>query len=137
MANPKTYTSIEDLRYEIDMYFANSDTPTLGGLSMFLGINYNTFLRYGSEGHEFKDAIDEARIRSESFIEAGALRGDLNATFSIFALKNRFGWKDKHEIETKLSGTLSLTALLQAAEDRERLQITTLDKSAAIEAQPA
>lgn len=115
MANQKSYTSIDDLRGEIDMYFANSETPTLGGLATFLGINYNTFLRYGEDGHEFRDAIDEARMRSEAFIEAGALRGDLNATFSIFALKNRFGWKDRHEVDTKVTGSLSLTALLEAA----------------------
>lgn len=127
-----TYSTPEKMQEQVDCFFQNELTPTLGELATFLGLSYTTFLEYGTrEG--FAEVVERARNRSEAFIEKGALRGDLNATFSIFALKNRFGWKDKHEVETKLSGTLSLSALLAAA-DEVALPMGA-DKTNAIEAQ--
>lgn len=134
MRGVQLYKTTEALQHEVDMYFANEETPTISGLAIFLGMTSKTFIEYG-EKSEFAPTIEMARQRVEEFIERGALNNKLNATFSIFALKNRFGWKDRHEVETKLSGTLSLSALLAAA-DEVALPMGA-DKTNAIEAQTA
>lgn len=127
------YETPEQMQAEIDCFFENEITPTLGAMATYLGLSYSAFLKYG-EREGFKDVIDKARQRSETFIEKNALRGTLNATFSIFALKNRFGWKDKTESEVLHKGTISLAALYDAAMAKP-LPLEGTDKESAIPAE--
>ncbi len=74
---------------------------TIEGLAHHLGVNRKTLLNYqkrkGYEPffhiiHEFKEYV----LRS---LTERALMGDTHATFTMFLLKNNYGFVDKKEIE--------------------------------------
>jgi len=58
--------------------------------------------------HAYKKAID----KQETYIERGALHGELNPTFAIFKLKqHQFGWKDKNEQAITVSNSFDVSQL--------------------------
>ncbi len=57
------------------------------------------------------DSVFEAKI-----VEAG-MKGKLNPTLVIFALKNNYGWRDKKEID--LSGSMSISNMSSFVEGEE------------------
>lgn len=108
----KTFDSPESMQKEIDKYFDECDngikngepfpTPyTIAGLCDTLGITRQTFLNYEkADGYsEFFDVIKKARIRVLKDMEERGLNGDSSTAFSIFLLKNHYGYSDKTEQE--------------------------------------
>ena len=74
--------------------------PTVTGLALALGFNSRqALINYEGYGEQFHDTIKKAKLFIENYIEKGALVGDLHPVFSIFNLKNNYGWKEKQEIE--------------------------------------
>lgn len=57
---------------------------------------------------EFFGTIKKAKTKIEASIEKGALMGLYNPTFSIFNMKNNFGWQDKHEVDTTSSNRIEI-----------------------------
>jgi hypothetical protein len=72
---------------------------TLSGLCVYLGTTRETWREYGHR-EEFKEAIKQAKIRVENYVEEGSLNGSINVIGAIFNLKNNFGWVDKIEVNT-------------------------------------
>lgn len=72
---------------------------TISGLAVWLDCDRKTLLNY-EEKEKFFPTIKRAKTRIEASIEQGALMGIYNPTFSIFNMKNNFGWKDKQEVDT-------------------------------------
>jgi hypothetical protein len=72
-----------------------------------LGIAWQTFLNWQKDGRfpEFMDAVSRGELLSQAWWErAGrsAVMGTIsgfNAASWIFNMKNRFGWRDKHDHE--------------------------------------
>jgi hypothetical protein len=55
---------------------------------------------YITNKYNFLDSIKKEIILTiENNIVKGAMNNNLNATMTIFNLKNNFGWKDKTEVE--------------------------------------
>ena len=52
-----------------------------------------------SKDEQFFPTIKKAREKVEQQLEENALMGKANATFTIFNLKNNYGWVDKQEQE--------------------------------------
>ncbi|WP_428491702.1 helix-turn-helix domain-containing protein [Rhodopila sp.] len=75
-----------------------------------LGIAYSTIFNWQNDGDkaDFQEAMRQGEMLSQAWWErAGrmAVMGELkgfNATAWVFSMKNRFGWRDKKDIE--LSG---------------------------------
>lgn len=93
------YKTAEELQEKIDDYFnkkAASDdkTPYIVEMCVHLGISRNTLFEYEKQ-EDLQDTIKRAKAKCEAAIERGALSGKMNATFSIFNLKNNYKWKDE------------------------------------------
>jgi len=109
ITKPYKYTP-EELQAIIDKYF--NSTPqnkyTVTGLALLVGSKQ--LLQEYQKRDAYKGMVKLAKLKVENSYEA-----DLRArgrSGDIFALKN-FGWKDKQEIDTKITGELSLTDILQ------------------------
>jgi hypothetical protein len=102
VARPKLYTSVEDMQKIIDEYFIICDEKekpyTMSGLAYALDMDRKSLLNY-SKDEQFFPTIKKAREKVEQQLEENALMGKANATFTIFNLKNNYGWVDKQEQE--------------------------------------
>lgn len=102
IGRPKLYNDVKDLQKDIDKYFEycdNNDKPyTLSGLAYFLDMDRKTLYNY-SKDENFFPTIKKAREKVEMQLEENALLNKANPTFTIFNLKNNFGWKDKINYE--------------------------------------
>ena len=114
--NALKYKTQEQLQEGIDRYFAKCDDDkrpyTMSGLALSLGIDRVTLIRYGDKDL-FATQIKEAKDRVQAQLEENALMGKGNATFTIFNLKNNYGWKDQVEV-TNNNEMSKLDELLEA-----------------------
>ena len=100
--NALKYKSQEELQAGIDKYFEECDKEnkpyTMSGLAYALDIDRTTLIRYGDR-ESFAALIKKAKQKVEKQLEENALTGKGNPTFTIFNLKNNYGWVDKREQE--------------------------------------
>ena len=98
--NALKYKTQDDLKKGIDDYFEKCDHDnrpyTMSGLAYHLGIDRRTLVNYGNQDLFFSQ-IKEAKERIQAQLEENALIGKGNAVFTIFNLKNNYGWKDTIE----------------------------------------
>lgn len=102
MARPKLYSSVEDMKKIIDKYFEMCDEKekpyTMSGLAYALDMDRRSLLNY-SKDEQFFPTIKKAREKVEQQLEENALMGKANSTFTIFNLKNNYGWRDTVEVK--------------------------------------
>lgn len=102
LGRPKLYENVEDMQKDIDKYFKDCDKKgkpyTMSGLANALEMSRQSLINYSNDDNFF-DTIKKARFKVEQQLEENALIGTSNATFTIFNLKNNFGWVDKQEQE--------------------------------------
>lgn len=102
--NALKYKTEKELKKGIDKYFKECDEKekpyTMSGLALSLGIDRTTLIRYGDKDL-FTTLIKEAKQKVECQLEENALMGKSNSTFTIFNLKNNYGWKDVVEVNNK------------------------------------
>lgn len=114
--NALKYKTQEQLQTGIDKYFQECDEEkrpyTMSGLALSLGIDRVTLINYGKTDLFFT-LIKEAKDRVQAQLEENALMGKGNATFTIFNLKNNYGWKDQVEVKNDNELT-KLDILLEA-----------------------
>lgn len=117
---PFAFNSPEEMQEKINEYFAFCDTQkeiiatdkgntkviqkpyTISGLCVFMGITKETISQYAKKP-EYAPIIAQAKARVENYCEENTMAGKLNPIFSIFSLKNNFGWTDRVEINTNSS----------------------------------
>ena len=106
---PLMFQSVKELDEKIDAYFKEeSNKPyTITDLAVWLDCDRKTLTNY-EEKDEFFPTIKRAKTKIEANIEKGALLGIYNPTFSIFNMKNNFGWQDKQEIDTTGSNRVQI-----------------------------
>ena len=111
MARPKLYTSVEQMQEIIEEYFDVCDEKekpyTMSGLAYALDMDRRSLLNY-SKDEKFFPTIKKARERVEQQLEENALIGKANATFTIFNLKNNYGWKDNIEVEGNTQNKITI-----------------------------
>lgn len=114
--NALKYKSQEELQTGIDKYFKECDKEnkpyTMSGLAESLDIDRRTLTNY-SNNDLFFPLIKKAKQKIERQLEENALMGKANATFTIFNLKNNYGWQDKSEVEVKKDPIEDLTPLAE------------------------
>jgi len=70
-----------------------------------LGISKRSFYRYIEQHEEFAQAYEDGKAMSEAWWHAQGRKAvsdpehKINATIWIFAMKNKFGWRDKQDHE--------------------------------------
>lgn len=125
---PPKWNNVEELQNMVDAYFLSITDdkgeyikpPTITGLAIALGTNRETLCNY-EEKEQFFDTIKEAKSRCEEWVEQNALMGKANATFSIFNLKNNYGWKDKQETDITTNGKdLNTPVLVKFIDENNR-----------------
>lgn len=101
---PPKYQNADEFAELVARYFDECatlrDVPTISGLAVYLDCDRKTLLSY-KKRDDFLPSIKMALARCEAVIESRALMGGLNATMSIFTLKNNYGWVDKTEVDNK------------------------------------
>lgn len=103
LGRPEKYTPAE-LEAKVNDYFVDAEIKeevfTVTGLAAFLGVSRETLHDWQHHKPHFSDTIKEAKVKIEAQMEQNALRGNTNTAFTIFSLKNNFGWKEKQEVAT-------------------------------------
>lgn len=109
VGQPLKFESPEYLQTLIDAYFeqakTNGDPLTITGLALALDTSRETLINYEAREKYF-DTIKRAKLKCQQYAE-NHLFGGKNATGAIFSLKNNYGWKDKTEVDTTISGELN------------------------------
>jgi transposase len=87
---------------KVPSMFANGESQN--EVAAALEIDRDTFKEWKKTHPEFKRAVDMGLELSEAWWERLGRAGstgkiNVNATLWIFNMKNRFGWKDKSEID--------------------------------------
>ena len=120
--NALKYKNEKTLKEGIDKYFAECDEKekpyTMSGLALSLGIDRATLVRYGDRD-SFANLIKEAKQKIEAQLEENALLGKGNSTFTIFNLKNNYGWVDKQEQEVVTTNRFNIINDLPKDESNE------------------
>lgn len=115
--NAKKYKDEKELKTLIDKYFLDCEDRkvpyTMSGLAYAIGIDRTTLINYGKD-ELFSTLIKNAKDKVEAQLEENALMGKSNATFTIFNLKNNYGWKDQQEVKT--TNEVSFSPLQSAIE---------------------
>jgi hypothetical protein len=111
VARPKLYSSVKDMKKIIDDYFEMCDEKekpyTMSGLAYALDMDRKSLLNY-SKDEQFFPTIKKAKQKIERQLEENALMGKANSTFTIFNLKNNYGWKDNIEVEANTQGKVTI-----------------------------
>lgn len=114
--NALKYKTEEELQKGMDLYFEECDKTgkpyTMSGLAYSLGIDRRTLINYGKTDSYFT-LVKKAKQKIEAQLEENALLGKSNSTFTIFNLKNNYGWQDKTEVEVKKDPIEDLTPLAE------------------------
>lgn len=102
---PLKFKSVEALSKLADEYFIVTPINqwTITGLALALDTSRETLMNYEAK-EEFFDTIKRYKTKVENAYEL-SLRVNGRAG-DIFGLKN-FGWKDKTEVDTNISGELN------------------------------
>lgn len=131
---PLKFKSVEELEEKIKAYFDKCDQTviktiydkegnvleeltkpyTITGLALALDTSRETLCNY-EEKEEYFDTIKRAKLKCQNDLEERAITGKANPTFSIFSMKNNYGWRDKTEIEH--SGEMTIGSLLDKLKD--------------------
>lgn len=107
MGRHKKYETVEAIEAAIEEYFTPGPrVKTVTGLALHLGFTSRQAILNYEDDPKFIDAIKTAKLRVENQYEEALF--SKNPAGAIFALKN-FGWSDKQETETKLSGGIDVT----------------------------
>ena len=90
----------------------------MSGLAYALDIDRTTLINYG-EDKLFSTLIKKAKNRVQAQLEENALMGKGNSTFTIFNLKNNYGWKDSIDakVETNVDNITPLINMLMNTTD--------------------
>lgn len=116
---PRLYNNPEQMQKVIDDYFINckkEDRPyTMSGLAFALGMDRRSLINYANKD-EFFLTIKMAREKVEQQLEENALLNKSNSIFTIFNLKNNFGWRDTVEVKADEEST-KLDELIEALKD--------------------
>lgn len=102
--NALKYKTEKELQKGIETYFNMCDEKqkpyTMSGLALSLGIDRTTLVRYGDRDL-FANLIKNAKQKVQAQLEENALMGKGNAVFTIFNLKNNYGWRDQVEVKNE------------------------------------
>ena len=116
---PARFKDPEKLQAAIDDYFneCKDVIPTIEGLAVYLDCDSDTIRNYegrnlpsnisDEDKQKYFVAIKKARARCQTALVNNGLKVN-NPAMQIFLLKNNYGYKDKQEIDTNMTGSLSI-----------------------------
>jgi len=72
--------------------------PLFSKFEKKIGISHQCLNEWKNKYKEFGDAYREAKRLQMEFIQVNGLRGNYNATFAIFTMKNVSRWQDENSL---------------------------------------
>ena len=78
-----------------------AEYPTFMDFTEHINVSYKTLFNWQDKHKEFLHTYKKCQQIQHEIIKKFAISGAFNASFSIFAMKNIAGWRDKIEIEQK------------------------------------
>jgi hypothetical protein len=103
---PTDYEWVQETDWQGKLQFRQIRPYTITGLALALGTSRQTLVNYEGRG-AFFDAIKEAKLRCENYVEEGLFKGDVPPAPGIFNLKNNYEWKDEQHTTHDVDGTLA------------------------------
>lgn len=98
----ETYTYKDGTTKEVSR-LEPAELPTMADFAKKINVNIDTLYEWAKKHPEFSEAMKKAKEIQENIWQKNSLLGLYNPTFAIFMGKNCYGWKDKQEIENKVS----------------------------------
>lgn len=113
----RKFGTVIDLQRKIDAYFKDvqqkATLPTVSGLTLFLGFASTSSTYEYLQSPKYGLTIKKAMLQIQNVLETRLIEGKPPIGL-IFALKNRFDWQDKKDIDLTSNGeTLGVIALPQ------------------------
>ena len=129
--HPLAYKNAKDLQDAMELYFndcRDRQAPyTITWLACAVWLDRERLINYGNK-EEFADIVKKAKQFILSSYEERAMLWKSNPVFTMFSLKNNFGWKDKSEVEQIVNHTFNLLELHQKSEwTRQESQVLDWD----------
>ncbi len=81
--------------------------PQVMEFSRKIGVCRDTIYEWAKQHPEFSDALTRAQEMGESMTVSNAMMGFYNPNFTQLVMKNRYGWKDKKDLD--VPGGLKVT----------------------------
>lgn len=111
----RKFSDVQALDERIKDYFEvesiNNKLPTLSGLTLHLGFSQLNALYEYEQTPKFGKSIKKARLIIENALESALISGKPPIGL-IFALKNRFKWQDKQDVDITSGGeTIGVIAM--------------------------
>ena len=97
---PRAFKTGEEFERTFKDYIAlcktRKDLPNIAGFCVYADINRDTF-------YAQKDYYSDTFKKIQEILEDSAINcKDINDTFKIFYMKNKFDYRDRQELDTKL-----------------------------------
>lgn len=111
----RKYESVQALEMQIQEYYRiakeREEIPSMSGLAIYLGFySIQSLLDY-EKTPKYGQSIKKARLYLENVLESRLIAGKPPIGL-IFALKNRFKWQDKQEMDITSGGeTIGVIAM--------------------------
>jgi len=123
MANPTKYKE----GYCKDIIKHMEEGYSLQSFAGTINISPCTLNEWQKKHPDFKDAVEQGKLKGLLFWEKAGILGakgripGFNVATWIFTMKNRFGWRDKKDIEHtgKDGGPMSITALIKKVNTKD------------------
>lgn len=94
---------INKFKTYIEKCKVEKDLPNIAGFCVYCDINRDTFYAqeqyYSDTYKKVNDILEDATINAK----------DINDTFKIFYMKNKFGYKDKQDIDANVNTEIKVT----------------------------
>ena len=106
---------------KIDEYFSDPEREILiAGFLLFIGMSSRTFYKWRKRQCDFPEDLNNALEYADLMMEQKYERGLYSkyVTGSIFALKSRFGWQDRPDIEFVNNNNIDMSTLTDEQIDR-------------------
>lgn len=104
---------IQELDFILNELRTNEEIVSLGDIFSKLDYSQQRFCEWANKYADISDKDNYSEIISESYkkikemlearIVKGATFNKMNPTFTIFNLKNNYGWKDKTEVDNNVN----------------------------------
>jgi hypothetical protein len=125
ITKPEKYTEefvskeLSDMLSELEV---NEEIMVMGELFKTRDYSIQRFSEWEDkfkDNAEISESIKKVKEILETRINIGGLKGKLNATMTIFNLKNNYGWKDKTETDLTNNGGTFEMPVVRIIDDRQ------------------
>lgn len=103
---PRIFKTEEEFEKSFNDYIEDTkqkeELPNIAGFVVFANIGRHTF-------YDYEDKYPHTFKRINDILENATINAKINDTFKIFYMKNKFGYKDRQEIDANVNTDIKVT----------------------------